>query len=187
MSLQIKKSHCLPKLLAQICTKMEEWVRVILLLSNQSEVPKAYDTEKQTKKKKTHKKPRLPTSKMSDLTEYLDLKHQLISDTIEARWLQVPTANSEPSAGGHWDPSSSGFWDAASGCWLYKNERLCTCSQGAGTGGTLGLTQVCKHIHLYKDAWVKRGDKWRASCSCPPLELLSAPSGRGGSHTFGSY
>lgn len=58
MSLQIKKSHCLPKLLAQICTKMEEWVRDILLLSNQSEVPKAYDTEKQTKKKKKNiKKP----------------------------------------------------------------------------------------------------------------------------------
>lgn len=44
---------------------------------------------------------------------------------------------------------------------------------GASDKKDAGLTQVCKHIHLYKGAWVKHGDKWRASCSCPPLELLS--------------
>lgn len=141
-----------------------------------------WSTKSRLYRETDEKKKLLPTSKMSSPTDCLDLKLQLISDIVKAEWLQVWGAKTEPSVG---ERSVAALTWLTFGRWIYKMSACVRVQSGASDKKDAGLTQVRKQIHLYKGAWVKHGDKWRASCSCPPLELHFHHSET--SRSFGSY
>lgn len=147
---------------------MEEWVRVILLLSNQSEVPKAYYTEKQTKRE--------TTSNIQNVQPDRILGPKAPADQIHDQSRMTSGPDRSLPVGRHQTnrPDPVDARTRRRGRWICGRS-LRTCSQGGSDKEDEGLTQVCKHIHLYKDAWAGHGDKWRASCCCPlgPLSIAA--------------
>lgn len=166
---------------------MEEWVTVILLLSNQSEVPKAYYTEKQTKKKNYFQHPKCPnwltawtesSSWSMTRSKLTDFKCERPSQSLlfgehQKRW--------------RW---RGWLLDAESGCWIYKASACAHAVRSFRQEGCRINTSLQTHSSLQGCV----GETWRQMKS----ELFLSSSGaaehhgyisttRKKSHSFGSY
>lgn len=134
--------------------------------------------QKPTIPRNRRKEKLLPTSKMSNLTDYLDLKLQLINDIIKAEWLQVWAAKLEPSGGEYqkWWRWRGWLLDTVSGCWIYKMSAWAHAVRGFRQEGCRINTSVQTHSSLQGCV----GETWRQMTS----ELFLSSSGAAEHHGY---